>query len=254
MNFLEAWDIGIRDGLEPLHRPWLTHLMRFLSALGTNEVLAVVALLSMVFFIFIGRWRTGLCLVAAGLLGYGIEHAVKPWVNRPRPDVKWVEPQDKKTTPSFPSGHALLTMAVYGTLALSLAAAMENRKAKALDRRRRAVPAPGNRFLADVSRRSLLERRSRRLLRRPGMRLVIPLDRLEVERGLSTAVRGDYHDAGAYVAAPILTSTEGARTDSALQRRADSTLNSARRRIHRGAKAVPRFARVRPPPHLARTT
>jgi undecaprenyl-diphosphatase len=132
MNFLEAWDIGIRDGLEPMHRPWLTHLMRFISALGNNEVLAVVALLSMVFFIFIGHWRTGLCLVAAGLLGYGIEHTVKPWVNRPRPDVKWVEPQDKKTTPSFPSGHALLTMAVYGSLGLSLAAAMENRKAKTL--------------------------------------------------------------------------------------------------------------------------
>jgi undecaprenyl-diphosphatase len=131
INSLEAWDIAVRDGLDPMRRPWLTRAMEFVSALGSNEVLGVVTVLATIFFIFIGRWRTGLCLVAAGLLAYGIEHAAKPFVNRPRPDVKWVEPSAKKT-PSFPSGHALLAMTVYATIALSLAVEMENRKTQVL--------------------------------------------------------------------------------------------------------------------------
>ncbi len=132
INSLEAWDLAVRDGLEPLrHLSWLARAMNFVTALGNNEVLGVVTLLTTVFFIFIGRWRTGLCLVAAALLGYGIEHAAKPFVNRPRPDVKWVEAAARKT-PGFPSGHALLAMTVYATIALSLATEMENRKAKGL--------------------------------------------------------------------------------------------------------------------------
>jgi membrane-associated phospholipid phosphatase len=132
MNFLEAWDIGARDGMQLLHHAWLTPVIRFISALGSLEVVRLVAILSMLFFIFIGRWRTGLCLVAAILLAYGIEQTAKPWVNRSRPDVKWVEAKDKPKSPSFPSGHAILSMAVYGGLALSLAARMETRKLKVL--------------------------------------------------------------------------------------------------------------------------
>jgi undecaprenyl-diphosphatase len=132
MNFLESWDLGGSYGMELLHRPWLTKVMHFITAMGTTHVLAVVALLSFLFFLFIGRWRTGVCVLAAFLLAYGIEHAAKPWVSRPRPDLKWVEDQDKTKSPSFPSGHALLSMALYGSIALSVAAEMETRRRKLL--------------------------------------------------------------------------------------------------------------------------
>lgn len=132
MHFLEAWDLGIKDGLGTLHvhERWLTPLMRFITALGNTQVLAVVVLLATLFFFFIGRWRVAICLVAAALAGYGLEHAAKPWVGRPRPNAAWVAKQDMPSSPSFPSGHALLSMTVYGTLALSLAAEMERRKIK----------------------------------------------------------------------------------------------------------------------------
>ena len=104
MNFLEAWDLGASYAMTLLHRDWLTHVMHFVSALGNTPVIGVVTVLSMLFFLFIGHWRTGICLVAAVLAAYGIEHAAKPWVNRPRPELAWVEAQDKKSTPSFPAG------------------------------------------------------------------------------------------------------------------------------------------------------
>jgi undecaprenyl-diphosphatase len=132
MEFLEAWDLGAAYGMAVLHKQeaWLTPVMHFITALGNTELLGLVSCLSAMFFIFIGRWRVGCCLVAAALAGYGIEHASKPWVNRPRPEMEWVLKEDKKKSPSFPSGHALLSMAVYGTFALSLAAEIEGRKMK----------------------------------------------------------------------------------------------------------------------------
>lgn len=132
MNFLEAWDLGGSYAMNLLHHDWLTHVFHFITALGNSDVLLLVTTLSVLFFIFIDRWRTACCLLATVLLGYGIEQSVKPWVNRPRPELSWVEPQDKTKSPSFPSGHALLGMAVYGGLALSLAAALEDRRVKGL--------------------------------------------------------------------------------------------------------------------------
>jgi undecaprenyl-diphosphatase len=134
MHSLEAMDLGIKDGLGTLHvhERWLTPLMRFITTLGNTQVLAVVVLLATLFFIFIGRWRVGICLMAAAVASYGIEQTVKPWVGRPRPTVAWAAKQDVPSSPSFPSGHALLSMTVYGTLALSLAAEMERRRTKLL--------------------------------------------------------------------------------------------------------------------------
>ena len=128
MDFIVSKDLGASFAMEMLQRPWLTRVMHFVTALGNPEELRVVAVLSALFFIFIGRWRTGICLIVAGLLGMAIESTVKPWVQRPRPDLKWVAEEDRRRTPSFPSGHALLSMAVYGSLGLGLAAALERRK------------------------------------------------------------------------------------------------------------------------------
>ncbi len=133
MEFLEAWDLGAAYGMAVLHKQeaWLTPVMHFITALGNPNVLGLVACLSAIFFALIGRWRTGCCLLAATLAGGGLEYTAKHWVKRPRPEMEWILPADKPNSASFPSGHALGSMVVYGTLALSLAAALEGRKMKA---------------------------------------------------------------------------------------------------------------------------
>src|SRR5437879_3345000 len=120
MNFLEAWDLGGSYGMELLHKQgaWLTPLLRFVTSFGNLGVIWLIALLSSMFFIFIGKWRTAVCLMATILLCKGIEQTVKPWVHRARPELRWVEPRDRSKTPSFPSGHALMAMGLYGCLAL----------------------------------------------------------------------------------------------------------------------------------------
>jgi undecaprenyl-diphosphatase len=127
MNFLEGWDLGASYSMELLHRSWLTPVMRFITWLGNDLTLAVVAALAALFFALIGRWRTSGCVAAMALAAFALETNVKKWVNRSRPDLRWVDAQDRKTTPSFPSGHATGAMAIYGGIALSLAAGMRRR-------------------------------------------------------------------------------------------------------------------------------
>src|SRR5579871_1895491 len=64
MDFIVSKDLGASFAMEMLHRPWLTRFMHFVTALGNNEELRVVTVLATLFFCFIGRWRTGVCLVA----------------------------------------------------------------------------------------------------------------------------------------------------------------------------------------------
>jgi undecaprenyl-diphosphatase len=132
MNFLEGWDLGASYSMELLRRPWLTPVMRFLTHCGDDLTVAAVTVLGAIFFLLIGRWRTACCVAAMALLAFALETNVKKIVNRPRPDLRWVDPQDKKSTPSFPSGHATGSMAVYGGIALSLAAGMRRRSLAAL--------------------------------------------------------------------------------------------------------------------------
>jgi undecaprenyl-diphosphatase len=125
MHFLRGWDYGASYAMEQLHRPWLTRVIEFVTHLGDLTTLEVVLGVAVVFFVVVRRWRTACCVAAAGLSAYALEYSVKPWVNRPRPDLAWVA--HRPASPSFPSGHALLSMAVYAAVAVGLAAMIRRR-------------------------------------------------------------------------------------------------------------------------------
>jgi undecaprenyl-diphosphatase len=120
MNALEAYDLGTLYYLGSLHRPWLDEAARAVTWLGNNGTLAVVVVLAALAFVLLRRRRAGLAIVAASLAAWGLEYGVKRLVGRPRPDVAW-RLIDLPASPSFPSGHALVSMAVYGTLGLLIA-------------------------------------------------------------------------------------------------------------------------------------
>ena len=126
MDFIEAQDLGVSFAMGMLQRPWLTWIMKFVGSLGETPVLFAVVLAAMMFFFLQGRWRTACCLASTALIAYSLNNAVKQWVHRPRPDLAWMQ-VPKPTSFSFPSGRALLSMAVYGGLALSLAEEMRRR-------------------------------------------------------------------------------------------------------------------------------
>ena len=110
-------DRTILDALQALRTGWVDHLMVTITELGSTYVtVAVVAVVS-IWFALMRRWRTlgywvGACAFAAVLV-----IVLKTGFSRVRPDTPYavVDPY------SFPSGHAALSIVVYGFLAFLVA-------------------------------------------------------------------------------------------------------------------------------------
>jgi membrane-associated phospholipid phosphatase len=133
MNFLNGWDQGASYAMHTLHHPWLTGVMKVITSLGDLTTLEIVLAVAVFFFIVARRWRTACCLAAAMLCSYAVEHGVKEWVNRPRPALhpEWILVKPP-ASPSFPSGHAMLSMTLYPAIALGLASLIRKRALAAL--------------------------------------------------------------------------------------------------------------------------
>jgi undecaprenyl-diphosphatase len=116
---LEAYDLGMLYWFNSWRSPWLNSTLTTLTHLGDAITLVSVSVLGAGLLLWLRRPRLAAVLVGIGLLSWGLEWSVKRMVDRPRPDLaaRLAEPPDN---PSFPSGHALCSMAIYGTLALML--------------------------------------------------------------------------------------------------------------------------------------
>ncbi len=119
MNVVEWMDQGAQNVVAPLHRPWLDPVMIATTQLGNFVVLAGLAILTTVVLLILRRWRTAACIGAALAMAFLITEVGKDVVNRKRPDVPWRIAALPKS-PSFPSGHALESMAFYGAAALTV--------------------------------------------------------------------------------------------------------------------------------------
>ena len=125
MDFLQPIDLGALYWFRSWHRPWLDTLMFNLTTLGDAPVLAVLAPLLALALALTGRVRTaslflGAVFLGAVLLGFVLEQGAKAWVDRLRPEVALEEWITRPDSGSFPSGHALNSMTVYGGFALLL--------------------------------------------------------------------------------------------------------------------------------------
>lgn len=119
MERLEAYDLGMLYWFNSWRGPWLNPALMFISHLGDLVVILAVLLAGIVLMSVLRQRRLAGILLIVALIGWGIEWGVKLAVDRPRPDISnaLVRPSAQ---PSFPSGHALMTMAVYGSLAMLL--------------------------------------------------------------------------------------------------------------------------------------
>jgi undecaprenyl-diphosphatase len=116
------------DPADPIGPPWLEEAARDLTALGSNAVLGIVVLASVVYLVFVGKSKVALLLVASLVGGIVLVSALKIGFARPRPDI--VPPLARVFTASFPSSHAALSAAVYLTLGALLARIVEPRQIK----------------------------------------------------------------------------------------------------------------------------
>ena len=111
-----TFDVTFAKALQSLHSPPLDILMEFVSGLGFNPLVYILAALIVAFVFTVGlRWESVMLVFAAAgvsLLGA----AVKIVVHRQRPTSDLVNVFSKLNDYSFPSGHVLLFTAFLGFL------------------------------------------------------------------------------------------------------------------------------------------
>lgn len=100
---------------DPLGPPWFEDAAVELTALGGNTVLALVTALTATVLAMMQKARAALFLLGAISGGALVSNLMKLVFVRPRPAL--VEHLDRVFTSSFPSGHAMISMLAWLTLA-----------------------------------------------------------------------------------------------------------------------------------------
>jgi undecaprenyl-diphosphatase len=123
---LDTW---LANALHASLVPSATTAFSAVTMLGSTLVLAIVAGVTAAYLVWRGRGRDA-ALVAVAFAGAQLlTWILKGTFERPRPTFD--DPIATAGWFSFPSGHALSSIAVYGTLAYLLAGALRSRRARA---------------------------------------------------------------------------------------------------------------------------
>ncbi|MEQ8463244.1 phosphatase PAP2 family protein [Coleofasciculus sp. E2-BRE-01] len=106
--------------VERLHSPLLDWVMRGASIIGGTVVVTLICLiLGAIFWARQQRvYFTALAITAIG--GTGLNLLIKQLFDRQRPQL-WEMTRSEPNTSSFPSGHAMLSLVIYGFIAYLLA-------------------------------------------------------------------------------------------------------------------------------------
>lgn len=131
MEQLQAADQNALVWFESQHQPWLTITMKLATFVGERWSMLAVVLTAMLLFWLIGRPRAALALALGALLAVGISQGCKYVVKRVRPEVPWRQ-IERPHSPSFPSGHALNSMAIFGGIGLLASRGLRRRSARVI--------------------------------------------------------------------------------------------------------------------------
>jgi undecaprenyl-diphosphatase len=123
---LDAFDQGLVTWLRaadagrlPLGPSWLRTFFIEITHLGGTVALGLATAIVAGLLAFERRYRPALLVLVAVLGGTALSWGLKRLLDRPRPDL--VPHLVEAISPSFPSGHAMLSTVVYLTLGLLLA-------------------------------------------------------------------------------------------------------------------------------------
>lgn len=129
---LDEWAVGAlrhrQDAARPRGPDWLVGAVRDITALGSIAVIGLFSLVALGFAAFRGNLRLTMLVLGATLGGFLVNTALKELVDRPRPRLPHVAGIQSR---SFPSGHAMVSAAIYLSLAAVLATREKRRVIKA---------------------------------------------------------------------------------------------------------------------------
>lgn len=111
-SIARTWDEPVTRWLQSQHRSWLNGTVEEISALGGLVIVVLVAAL-LVLLVWHECRALALTLVAAGVIRPLLEWTLKELVGRERPDIARLVPGNG---PSFPSGHVMAAVAIWGLL------------------------------------------------------------------------------------------------------------------------------------------
>jgi len=117
------------DPTQPIGPHWLQTAAADLTALGSITDLGIIVILVAGLFIGLKRWRETVILVLASAGGTALSQGLKLLYGRERPPLSLHAVE--VVNASFPSGHAMLTAAIYLTLGALVARFAEKRRIKA---------------------------------------------------------------------------------------------------------------------------
>lgn len=124
-----AFDGAVRSFVQQLASPALTSAMRFVTTLGSTQVLLALGLCACLIFFAAGRKRDVLLFAVTMAGATALNVALKLSFGRTRPAAFFDTPLP--TSYSFPSGHALLSLCFYGALAVAVAPRLRRTEARA---------------------------------------------------------------------------------------------------------------------------
>jgi len=116
------------DTADPLGPAWLEEAARDVTALGSNVVLGIVVVATILYLLLMKRGGAALWVLVSVVGVLLINRFLKEAFNRPRPDL--VAHSAQVFTPSFPSGHATLSAVTFLTLGALLASVHDSRRLK----------------------------------------------------------------------------------------------------------------------------
>jgi undecaprenyl-diphosphatase len=125
---LLIWLRNPLDTADPVGPAWFEELVRDLTALGSTGVLTLLVAAVAGFLALVGQRRKAMAVIVWSAAGTLISHMSKLGFARPRPEL--VPHAAEVFTPSFPSGHAMLSAVIYLTLGVLVAATQTDRRAK----------------------------------------------------------------------------------------------------------------------------
>ncbi len=118
-NETQKFDRAILQALLRLHTPWLDRLMQAITFVGEPSFLLVISLIVASWLLFRRRRSAATTLAIACIGAIGLNFLLKNLFARARP-MLWQRSVDVSFY-SFPSGHAMVSLVIYGMLSYLLA-------------------------------------------------------------------------------------------------------------------------------------
>jgi undecaprenyl-diphosphatase len=116
------------DRANPIGAPWFEEAVRDITALGSFAVLTLVTTVAVIFLVVSKKYAEAATLFFAAVLGQILSETIKAFIGRPRPDL--VAHIVDTTSASFPSGHSMMSAAIFLTIGAMLARVQPSRRLK----------------------------------------------------------------------------------------------------------------------------